>query len=77
MKVIIAIFLQARIVLVMSIIAIHLDQNHVGSSPACAECGGLTRLTGLEPHPTKARTDLRTYECMACEAVQAIVAPVT
>ena len=61
----------------MSIIALHLEQSPAVGSPPCKECGGSTRLTGIEPHLTKARTDLRTYECLACEAVQAIVVPVT
>lgn len=41
--------------------------------PACTKCAGRTRLTGIEPHPTEAHTDLRTYQCMACDAVQAKV----
>ena len=40
---------------------------------ACTKCAGRTRLIGIEPHPTKAHTDLHTYECMACNAVQARV----
>lgn len=43
--------------------------------PACAKCAGRTRLTGIEPHPTRVHTDLRTYQCMACDAVQAKVVP--
>jgi len=60
----------------MSIIAIDLDQSHAFRHPACHECGSPTRLTGIEPHPTQARTDLWTYQCLACDAVQAAVMPV-
>ena len=38
--------------------------------PACAECNGPTRLTGIEPHPTLARTDLQTFQCLVCDGVQ-------
>lgn len=39
-------------------------------------CDAPTRLIGIEPHPTKARTDLRTYQCLACDHMQAAVIPV-
>jgi hypothetical protein len=39
--------------------------------PACAKCNAPTRLIGIEPHPTKAHTDLRTYQCLACDHMQA------
>jgi hypothetical protein len=42
--------------------------------PFCA-CGGRTRMVGLESHPRFPRTDIRTYECVACETMQAVVAP--
>jgi len=58
----------------MSIIA-DLDQSQAVGHPACHECGSQTRLTGIEPHPTQARTDLWTYQCLACDAVQAAVMP--
>jgi hypothetical protein len=45
------------------------------AGPFCLACGGRTRLAGLESHPRLRRTDIRTYECEACEAVQAVVAP--
>ena len=60
----------------MSNIAINLDQPTPVTSPACTECSGPTRLTGIEPHPTRPRTDLRTYQCLACDAVQAEVVPI-
>ena len=43
--------------------------------PACAHCKAPTRLMGIEPHPTKAHTDLRTYQCLACDHVQVTVVP--
>jgi hypothetical protein len=46
------------------------------SGPRCAHCAGPTRLIGIEPHPTKAHTDLRTYQCIACEHMQAATVPV-
>jgi hypothetical protein len=33
------------------------------------------RLFGLEPHPTVERTDVRTYVCHVCEAVQVEIIP--
>ena len=59
----------------MSTLAINVAQQSVDIGPPCAECGGPTRLVGIEPHPTRAHTDLRTYECMACDALQARVVP--
>jgi hypothetical protein len=38
--------------------------------PGCVRCGGETRLYGIEPHPTAAHTDLRTFVCKECDAVQ-------
>jgi hypothetical protein len=38
--------------------------------PDCIRCGGKTRLFGIEPHLTAARTDLHTYVCASCDAVQ-------
>jgi hypothetical protein len=34
--------------------------------PACRLCGGVSRLTGIEPHPQHDHIDLRTYECTVC-----------
>jgi hypothetical protein len=47
------------------------------AGPDCARCRGSTRLVGIEPHPTKAHTDVRTYQCRACEHLQAVVVPLT
>jgi len=60
----------------MSTLAIELGERSAGLGPACTKCAGRTRLIGIEPHPTKAHTDLHTYECMACDAVQARVVPI-
>jgi hypothetical protein len=46
------------------------DPTH---GPTCAQCGGPTRLTGIEPHPTQPHTDLRTFQCLVCNHVQAAV----
>lgn len=43
--------------------------------PLCEKCGCRTRLTGLEPHPRLRHTDLRTYQCLACNELQAIAVP--
>ena len=59
----------------MSTLAINLTPPNPESGPACAMCDSATRLIGIEPHPTKARTDLRTYQCRACDHVQAAVVP--
>ena len=40
----------------------------IGSEPLlCEDCGGLMRLVGSEPHPVRAKTDLLTYACTACD----------
>jgi len=57
----------------MSIIALDLDHSLPFIGSPCTQCGGPTRLVGIEPHPTRARTDLRTYQCRVCEHVQAKV----
>jgi hypothetical protein len=40
------------------------------SYPKCRDCGSTMRLFGIEPHPTIDRTDLLTYVCSDCEAVE-------
>ena len=60
----------------MSTLGINLAQRSADVGPACTSCGGPTRLVGIEPHPTEAHTDLRTYECVACSAPQALVVPI-
>lgn len=44
-------------------------------SPACNKCGAAARLFGIEPHPTISRTDLLTYVCEQCEAMQTEIVP--
>jgi hypothetical protein len=38
--------------------------------PICNVCGSPTRLVGLEGHPERERTDMCTYQCIACGEVQ-------
>ena len=59
----------------MSTLQINLTHRSPDLGPACTKCAGRTRLIGIEPHPTKAHTDLRTFECMACESLKAHVIP--
>lgn len=59
----------------MSMISLPLDPRYSFENRACAECGAPSRLTGIEPHSTLARTDLHTFQCMLCNAVQAVVVP--
>jgi len=60
----------------MSIIEFDPLQPAPTQGPACEKCGGPMRLTGIEPHPTKAALDLRTFQCLACDHVQAAMVPV-
>ena len=46
------------------------DANLPTPCPACARCGKATRLVGIEPHPTFASTDLRTFVCTSCDELQ-------
>jgi len=49
-------------------IAAKLDDQVAGSP--CERCGSDTRLFGIEPHPTVERTELLTFVCTQCDAVQ-------
>ena len=60
----------------MSIIEFDPAQPSPTHGPACATCSGPTRLIGIEPHPTQSHTDLRTYQCLVCDAVQAELMPI-
>jgi len=40
------------------------------SCPKCRDCGSTMRLFGIEPHSTIDRTDLLTYVCSDCDAVE-------
>ena len=57
----------------MTIDSAQIEPTH---GPACSQCRGPTRLTGIEPHPTQPHTDLRTFQCLVCNGVQAAVVPV-
>ena len=59
----------------MNTLSIDLTSSETIHGPFCHPCGGRTRLAGVESHPRLPRTDLRTYECGACQDVQAVVAP--
>jgi len=59
----------------MSTLQIDLGSRSADLGLACTKCGGRTRLVGIEAHPTKPHTDLRTYECMVCDALKAQVVP--
>ena len=61
----------------MKTLSINLRQPDVLSGPACTTCSGRTRLTGVEPHPTQPHTDLRTFQCLACDEVLAVMVPLT
>lgn len=37
--------------------------------PGCRACRGDLRLVGLEPHETKGRTDVLTFQCDRCGAI--------
>jgi hypothetical protein len=39
-------------------------------STLCTQCGGRTRLIGIEPHYYDARTEIWTFECAACGEFQ-------
>ena len=41
----------------------------------CERCGCRTRLAGIEPHPRLHHTDLRTYQCLACNEIQVVAVP--
>jgi hypothetical protein len=43
--------------------------------PTCNRCGAAVRLFGIEPHPTISRTDLHTYVCEQCDAMQTEIVP--
>jgi len=61
----------------MSTLAIDLAPPSLESGSPCANCTGPTRLLGIEPHPTKAHTDLRTFRCLVCDHMQTAVVPLT
>lgn len=61
----------------MTTIMTYLNHTAVLPGPDCAECGKSTRLTGIEPHPTEKLTDLRTYQCVVCDAVQVQSVPLS
>jgi hypothetical protein len=61
----------------MSTLSIDVVPDGFEPGPGCTKCKSSTRLVGIEPHPTKAHTDVRTYQCRSCERLQAVVVPLT
>jgi len=41
-------------------------QRALLSSAPCTVCGGVSRLYGIEPHPTSISDQIFTYECSQC-----------
>jgi hypothetical protein len=39
--------------------------------PLCAACGGAMNLSSLEPHPTLADHEIKTFSCTRCGANEA------
>jgi hypothetical protein len=49
-------------------------EDMVGA-PDCNRCGAKSRLFGIELHPDFDRSELRTYVCEQCDALQTEVVP--
>jgi hypothetical protein len=47
----------------------------VGTRSRCDRCGAEMRLFGIESHPTIDRSELRTFVCRQCSAIQTEVVP--
>jgi hypothetical protein len=45
------------------------------TGPLCKECGGPTRLIGIEDHPRLKGISIRTFECPPCSAMVAVLSP--
>ena len=60
----------------MSTMTVDSARSDLTLGPVCSQCRGPTRLTGIEPHPTRPHIDLRTFQCLICNGVQASVVPV-
>jgi hypothetical protein len=45
-------------------------QRKIVVCPNCERCGAKARLFGIEAHPTVEQTELRTYVCGQCDAIQ-------
>jgi hypothetical protein len=52
-----------------------LADSQISVGPTCTRCGAPVRLFGIEPHPTISRTDLHTYVCEQCQAMQTEIVP--
>jgi hypothetical protein len=51
------------------------SHSQTSVDPTCNRCGAPVRLFGIEPHPTISRTDLRTFVCDRCQAMQTEIVP--
>jgi hypothetical protein len=49
--------------------------REIKTCPDCDRCGAGTRLFGIELHPTIDRSELHTFVCGQCDAVQTEVMP--
>ena len=56
-------------------VQLRLADSQISVGPTCNRCGAPARLFGIEPHPTISRTDLRTFVCERCEAMQTEIVP--
>ncbi len=52
-----------------------MKRREILGCPDCDRCGAETRLFGIEAHPTIDRTELLTYVCARCEAMQTKIVP--
>jgi hypothetical protein len=55
--------------------ATEMKKRKILGCPDCDRCGAGTRLFGIEAHPTIDRTELRTYVCAQCDAMQTETVP--
>jgi hypothetical protein len=49
---------------------IQIDTMKNLTAAPCGKCGSMMRLVGSEPHPVRADTDLLTFSCTQCEAIE-------
>lgn len=50
-------------------------REDIVGAPDCDRCGAKSRLFGIELHPDVDRSELRTYVCEQCDALQTEVVP--
>lgn len=54
-----------------------IDTRKISMPTLCSRCGGAMRLVGSEPHPVAPATDLLTYTCTVCDALDVVPVPLT